>query len=100
MVLSLLMFDDLEGSKVKVTNQNRLITLKPFILGIKIVKVTYRKSYVGFQVVLSLLMFDDLEGSKVKVTNQNHLITLKLRHITCINTDRKECLLSFDNNDP
>ena len=77
MAVSLLMFDGLEGSKVKVTKLNGLITLKPFILGTKFVLVTYRKSYVGFQIMLSLLMFDDLEGSKVKVTNRNCLITLK-----------------------
>ena len=71
------MFDDLEGSKVKVTKLNGLITLKPFILGTKFVSVTDRKSYVSFQMAVSLLMFADLEGSKVKVTNLNHLIALK-----------------------
>ena len=78
MMLSPLMFDDLERSNFKVTNQNPLITLKPFILGTKFVLVTDRKSYLGFQMVISLLMSDELERSKVKVKYQNCLITLKL----------------------
>ena len=57
------MFDELEGSKVKVTNLNDLICLKRFFLGTKFVMVTYRKSYVDFQMEVLLLMFDDLERS-------------------------------------
>ena len=74
MVISLLMFDELERSKVKVTNLNRLITLKQFSLGTKFILVTDRESYVAFQLVISLLMFDELKRSKVKVTNLIRLI--------------------------
>ena len=49
--------------KLKVKNQNRLITLKLFILGTKFVWVTDRKSYMGFQIVLSPFILDDLERS-------------------------------------
>ena len=77
MAVSLLVFDNLEGSKLKVTKLNGLITLKQLILATKFVLVTNRKSYVGFQMAVSLLMFDDLEGSKVKVRHLNCLITLK-----------------------
>ena len=54
MDVSLLMIDDLEGSKVKVRNLNRFVTLKWFILvkwfilATKFVLVTDRKSYLGF----------------------------------------------------
>ena len=77
MVISLLMFDELERSKVKVTNLKHLITRKRFILGTNFVLVTDRKSYVGFQMVILPLMFVELERSKVKVTNLNCLITPK-----------------------
>ena len=45
MVISLFMFDELERSKVKVTNLIALLTLKRFILDTKFVLVTDRKSY-------------------------------------------------------
>ena len=72
-----MMFDDLEGSKVKVTNVNQLITVKRSILDTKFVLVIVldRKSYVSFLMVLSPLTVDDLEWVKLKVINQNHLIT-------------------------
>ena len=77
MVVSLSMFDGLEGSKVKVTNLNQLITVKQSILDTKFVLVTDKKSYVSFQMVLSPLILDDLEWVKLKVTNQKHLIALR-----------------------
>ena len=97
MAVSSLMFDDLERSKVKVKNLNRLITLKRLILATKFALVTDRKSYVGFLMAVSLLMYDDLEGSKVKVTYRNSLITLKWLILTTkfvLETDRKSCGLS------
>ena len=72
MVISLLMFEEIERSKVKVKNQNRLISLKRIVLGTKFVSLTDRKTYMGFQMVLSLLMLDDLERSnsrsKIKIS--------------------------------
>ena len=74
----------LKGQRSRSQNLNRLITLKQFIVGTKFALVTYRKSYLGFQLVVSPLMLDDLERSNSRSQIKSTLKLWILRHIACI----------------